>query len=607
MHVVATAGHVDHGKSTLVERLTGIDPDRFAEEKRRGLTIDLGFAWFALPSGHEVGIVDVPGHERFIKNMLAGAGGVSVCMLVVAANEGWMPQSAEHLGILDVLEISHGVVAITKIDAVEIPVAADVEQDVNERLRDTSLDGATIVRCSAATEEGIAYLVTAFDRAVWSAPPPVDAGRPRVWIDRAFTISGAGTVVTGMLAGGRIAPGQEVEVSPSGRRARVRSIQTHKRRVELLEPGNRAALNLAGVARDEANRGDAVVVPDQWRATAVVDARIRVLPAAVTGRHHELREKGAHLLYIGSAETPVRVSLVNAGEIRAGERGYARLHLRSPLPLARGDRFVLRDAGRVFTLGGGIVLDPMPPKTTARDHGALLEKLDVDDAQAALAAIVEAEGIVRAEDAFLRAGTSEHPADVERLGASLVSPREARWLRTALRDALAAFHADRPLMGGMPREALRKAVAVEGNVFDALVAATDDVVEQGGSVRLASFSVELSEPERRERERVLTALSNDAFSPPATSDLAADPAVFRSLIDAHEVVRIGDFYFGAEAAQRARSLVRSAIEDRGPLTVAEIRDVLGTTRKFAVPLCEWLDATGATIRKGDRRDVGPRP
>ena len=367
MHVIGTAGHVDHGKSALVERLTGIDPDRFAEEKRRGLTIDLGFAWLPLPSGREIGIVDVPGHERFIKNMLAGAGGISICIFVVAANEGWMPQSAEHLSVLEVLGVRHGVIALTKSDTVDEETLEIAIADVREHIDGSSLSSARIVPCSSVTGEGVDELVTAIDELVTSTPPIPDLGRPRLWVDRVFTIAGAGTVVTGTLAGGSFEVGREVEVrgphSTPGRerRARVRAIQSHKKELRRVGPGNRVALNLAGLERSRAERGDAVVDPGRWRSTTRIDAHVRVLPERLTGHDYELTEKGALLLYVGSAETPIRIKLLGTDVVRPGEEAFAQIYLREPLPLSRGDRFVLRDVGRIQTFGGGVVLEPGAP------------------------------------------------------------------------------------------------------------------------------------------------------------------------------------------------------------------------------------------------------
>jgi selenocysteine-specific elongation factor len=613
MHVVGTAGHVDHGKSALVERLTGIDPDRFAEEKRRGLTIDLGFAWLRMPSGLEVGIVDVPGHERFIKNMLAGAGSISVCLFVVAANEGWMPQSAEHLCALDVLGVKAGVVALTKSDTVDAETLAMAHDDVRDHLIGSSLQGTPVVACSAVTGEGLEELVTELDRAVRAAAPLPDVGRPRLWVDRVFTISGAGTVVTGTLAGGTFAVGDEVEILGEGdrghgpRRARVRAIQTHKKKVERIGPGNRAALNLAGLERHGAVRGDAVVSPGRWRSTARVDAHIRVMPVELAGTEHEVTEKGAHLLYSGSAETPVRLGLLDSDRLRSGQDGYARIYLRDPLPLGRGDRFVLRDAGRVLTFGGGEVLDPLPgaagPK---RSRVSLLERLTGAPGERALAAIVEHEGILRADDAILRTGADKSPG-VTALGGLLISQEKMQELNESLVEALARYHASRPLEQGMPREQLRAATSLDGAAFDALMTHLDDVVPEGALVRLAAHSVQLAPDEQRARDRLIHSLESSGFAPPPRRELEAKPALLRALADSGELVRINDFYLTRRHANEARRKVREAIETAGPLTVAQIRDLLGTTRKYAVPLCEWLDQTGATRRRGDVRVLGPKP
>ena len=423
MNVIGTAGHVDHGKSTLVERLTGIDPDRFAEEKRRGLTIDLGFAWLGLPSGAEVGLIDVPGHERFIKNMLAGAGGISVCLFVVAANEGWKPQSAEHLSIVHLLGIRHGVVALTKADLVDDEALEKVRADVRTRLAPSSMSDAPIVACSATTGAGLDELVSALDDAVAGAPKAPDLGRPRLWVDRVFTISGAGTVVTGTLGGGAVREDMEVEIAPEGRRARVRGIQSHKKKASEIGPGNRVALNLAGLDREGAERGDAIVEPRKWRPTSLIDVDLAVLPADISGHAHQVTAKGSHLLYLGSAETPVRVKLLDADELGPGQRGFAQLTLRDPLPVARGDRFVLRDAGRKLTFGGGRVLDPLPRRARSGDADRLLllERLRGASPDEAATALVEASGEVQIDE--ISARVSGEVTEVEgavRLDESLV-------------------------------------------------------------------------------------------------------------------------------------------------------------------------------------------
>jgi selenocysteine-specific elongation factor len=609
MHVIGTAGHVDHGKSTLVQRLTGIDPDRFEEEKRRGLTIDLGFAWLTLPSGLELGIVDVPGHERFIKNMLAGAGGITVCLFVVAAPEGWMPQSAEHLAVLDVLGVRAGVVAVTKSDAVDSETLELAVAEVEEKLEPSSLRGAPVVPCSGLTGDGLDRLVAELDRIVQATPPAPDLGRPRLWIDRVFTISGAGTVVTGTLAGGALTAAQEVEITPEGRRARIRAIQSHKKEVERIGPGNRAALNLVGLERQGAERGDAVVEAHRWRPTRRIDAEVRVLEAEISGREHELSEKGAHLLYAGSAETPVRVKMLDRDVVASGQSGFAQLYLRDPLPLARGDRFVLRDAGRVLTFGGGTVLDPLPEivKRGDRERVTLLERLRQADGAHALSALIQAKGsIVRAE-AALRAGTDSVTDEILVLGDSLVSTEHFEHLRSRVFADLDAYHSSHPLETGMPREKLRAAIGLDPRDFDALVDRLGEVVSEEATVRLASHDVSLSPEQERTRETLLGTIESAGFTPPLTKELHVDPDLLQSLARSGQLVRIGDFHLTRRQAEELRTTVREAIGARGPLTVSEIRDLLGTSRKYAVPLCEWLDQTGATIRKGDTRVLGPHP
>jgi selenocysteine-specific elongation factor len=615
MHVIGTAGHVDHGKSSLVQRLTGIDPDRWAEEKRRGLTIDLGFAWLTLPSGEEIGIVDVPGHERFIRNMLAGAGGVSVCLFVVAANEGWQPQSAEHLGILNVLGVAHGVVALTKSDTVDDAALEKRKEEVAGKLRGTTLEGAPIVPCSATTGDGIDELLGALDVAVSGAPPAEDRGRPRLWVDRVFTIAGAGTVVTGTLGGGALSDGDDVALVHAGseRRARVRRIQSHKKELERALPGNRVALNLAGMEREGAERGDAVVAPGAWRATSLVSAWVNVLPAEVSGRPHKLVEKGAHLLYVGSAETPVRIKLLRDAEIPAGGDGPVQLHLRDPLPLARGDRFVLRDAGRVLTFGGGVILDPLAPRAKRGDEVtlAVLDKLRTAAAPDALAAIVTSQGWVDRSEALLRAGATGEDvieaAGVRSLGDLLVTDSMLHSFEDSVRKVLAKHHELSPLRRGADREALRSSMAVLGApAFSALIDGMDDVIQEGPLLALKSHAVQLSPAEQAERDRILALHEDGGFSPPFAKELGAPAELLRALTDAGELVKIGDFYLGWKWAESARYQVRSAIEEQGPLTVAQIRDLLGTSRKYAVPLCEWLDSTGATKRQGDVRALGPK-
>ncbi|MFN2593833.1 MAG: selenocysteine-specific translation elongation factor [Actinomycetota bacterium] len=613
MHVVGTAGHVDHGKSTLVERLTGIDPDRFAEEKRRGLTIDLGFAWLTLPSGQEVGLVDVPGHERFIKNMLAGAGGISVCLFVVAANEGWKPQSAEHLAIVDILGIRSGVVALTKSDLVDAEVISEISEQIAGKLEPTSLSGTEIVPCSATTGEGIEDLLAAMDRAVARAPHPLDVGRPRLWVDRAFTISGAGTVVTGTLSGGLLSSGQTIELSPSTHKARIRSIQNHKKEVTEIGPGNRVALNLSSVERAEVKRGDAVVLSGQWIPTRRIDAYVRVLPDDIHGSGHELTEKGAHLMYVGSAETAVRVRLLDADRVDPGGSAFVHLAMSEPLPVGFGDRFVLRDAGRVMTLGGGRALDPLaePPRRgdTARlDLLARLAEAErvADPIEWAMLAFLDDEGEIPVNRLLAGVGATRLPSHIPVIDATAMSRGHIESLLDRIKSILREHHERMPLEQGLDKPALAAELGTTPERVAALVGRSSGVVDDGRTVRLSSHSVRFDPHLEAARDELLKRLQEAGFAPPPIDELRADGGLLKALLENGDLVRIGDFFLTEAGAAEARSRVRTYIEESGPATVAQIRDLLDTSRKYAVPLCEWLDSTGATMRRGDVRILGPR-
>ncbi|MEY2754512.1 MAG: selenocysteine-specific elongation factor, partial [Actinomycetota bacterium] len=363
MRVVATAGHVDHGKSALVQALTGVHPDRWEEEKRRGLTIDLGFAHTTLPSGEELSIVDVPGHVRFLRNMLAGVGGVDACIFVVAATEGWKPQSEEHLRILEMVGVTHGVIAMTKSDLVDDDWRSLQEMDIRDRVAGTFLEDEPIVAVSSTSGEGLEALRSELEALVHRSPSAADRGRPRLWIDRVFAAKGSGTVVTGTLTGGVLRSDQVVTVlGERPHEARVRGIQVHGAKVDSVGPGHRVALNLAGVEHQQLRRGDAVVDPAQWRATTRLDASLTVLAAL----DHRVSRRGAYTLHAGSGEHPARLRVLGPESIAPGETGHVRLHVTTPLPLVRGDRFVLRESGRDETVGGGVVLDVAPVRPASK-------------------------------------------------------------------------------------------------------------------------------------------------------------------------------------------------------------------------------------------------
>lgn len=602
LRVIATAGHVDHGKSALIQRLTGIDPDRLAEEKRRGLTTDLGYAWCTLPSGREVGFVDVPGHERFVRHMLAGVGPVRLVLFVVAADEGWRPQSEEHLQILDVLGVAGGVVALTKRDLVDDETLAITREEVRERVAGSVLDGMPIVPVSAVTGDGLDELKAALDAMLAVAPAPEEA-RTRLFADRVFSIKGAGTVVTGTLAGGCLAVGDEVELLPSGRRARIRSLQTHKHDEDRACPVSRVAANLVGLDRKELERGDVVAVPGRWRPTTLFDASVR----AVRGLAKGIPARGAYKVYTGSAEADATLRLSLDG-------GWVRVRTTRPLVLDVGDRFILREAGRRATVGGGVVLDVAPPKRFADPgHLAVLAARSTAARDALPALLAGERGAVPAADVATLVGT-EPPEDL-RAGEWCVAPAVRRAVAGAVVGVLEAHHADHPLDEGADLAAIRETTAAalrdlraptDPSLVEALLdafAAEGSIVRTATSVRLASHRVAL-ESRADDVARLLAAVSGEHEAlPPTVKELLADgfpPDVLEAASRRGVVVRIAPELIVAPAfADRALALVRDHATTG--ITVSTLREALGTSRKYAVPLVEWLDRQGLTRREGDLR------
>jgi selenocysteine-specific elongation factor len=611
LQVVATAGHVDHGKSSLIVRLTGIDPDRWAEEKRRGLTIDLGFAWTTLPSGREVGFVDVPGHERFVRNMLAGVGPVRLVLFVVAADEGWKPQSEEHLEIVDVLGASGAVVALTKADLVEDADLTARRNEIRERLAGTALADASIVACSAKTGSGIDDLTAAVDRMVASAPEPGEADRPRIHIDRSFTIRGAGTVVTGTLTGGSLAVGDEVVILPSGAGARVRSLQTHRRAIVMARPVSRVAVNLSGLPREGAGRGDVLVRPGQWRPTSAIDVSLR----PVRSVKHPLTARGAYKLYAGSTERDARLRLHQAAALEPGDESFARLRLSAPVVLATGDRFVLREAGRRETVGGGVVLDPHPPSRAPDDIAARLRRRSEASPEDLPSVIVEERGAVRASEMLPLSG---HEATAVP-GASLL---DGWWVADALRTDLKtraiadldAFHRSSPLLPGMEAMELRAALqqGKRGNLVpeDVVAAVLTElereglVARQGTLLRRSDHTVSLGERED-DAARLVERVAGGEPTPPTQRDLE-EQGFPRELIDACVTTGLltrvsADVILTPELLARAEALATKEAGTPVGLTVSRFRELLGTTRKYALPILVSFDERGITRRDGDIR------
>jgi selenocysteine-specific elongation factor len=583
MRVIATAGHVDHGKSSLVLALTGTDPDRFAEEKRRGLTIDLGFAFTTLPSGTEIGFVDVPGHVKFVKNMLAGVGAVDVVLFVVSAREGWMPQSEEHLVILELLGVRHGVVAVTNADRVDADTLATVRTEIAARLATSTLAGVTLVACDSVTGRGIDDVCAALDAALAAAPPPNDTGRPRLWIDRVFGTPGAGLVVTGTLGDGAVMRDDGLVVARDGTRVRVRGIESAHRAADRADAGSRVALKLSGVDRGALARGDALVRPGQWTAARVVDV------ATTPTGPHALERPGRLQAHVGSGEHVVSFRPLD------DQGRYGRLWFAEPVALAPGDRFVLRDPGREEIAGGAEVLDVAPPRST-RDAAARLslplgERLLNGHARVAVADVPRLTGL-----------SGERAADlVSSLVSSGVAYQASNTLFPAAIVAKAREHAHALIANGGEADlaSVANTLSLDSAVLRAMLDSDARLVVTRGRVRDASRAPIVESPDAL---ALVSALDTSPFAPPEPSDIA----LARALVREGVLVDVDGIVFTASAVEHAKRLIRDHLDAHETMTVADARNVLGSTRKYVVPLLEYFDRQGVTRRRGDVRIAGPR-
>lgn len=580
MTVVGTAGHVDHGKSTLLQALTGRDPDRWEEEKRRGLTIDLGFTWTTLPSGREISFVDVPGHERYIKNMLAGIEMVDVALLVVAADEGWMPQSEEHLAVLDLLGVARGVVALTKTDKADQDLIDLATLDVIERLEDSTLAGSPVVAVSAVAGDGLGTLLRALDDAI-GAPSPVT--EPRLWVDRVFSVSGAGTVVTGTLLGGSVTVGDNLAAYPGSTTYRVRGIESHERSLDEVEPYRRVALNLVGEA-DGLRRGTMLGRVGQWRMTDRFTARIR--PARYLD---SVPAKGAYQLHTGTEAVTARLRTLEEGAV---------VQIDTALPLRYGDRFILRETGRRAVVGGGSVLDPAPPRRGPRLRASAALPTELSP-PAAADALLSLRGSARLEE--LRAHTGAEPSCGVVAGTVAATDAEVERLTRKARAEIDDFHDENPLRPGMPVATLVRRLDVASDLAE-LVITADPTLETGeGMVSRVGRQRDLNEDQARGWEQTRLILADGGLTPPLAPELPIDVEAVHELVRRGDLVRISEsLIYLKEAADRLTEAIRAMPDG---FTVSEFRDALGLSRKYAVPVLEWSDRQGFTVRQGDTRRV----
>jgi selenocysteine-specific elongation factor len=626
VYVICTAGHVDHGKSTLVRALTGMEPDRLAEERRRSMTIDIGFAWCDLPRGDGAGtdtvaFVDLPGHHRFVANMLAGASSVGIALVVVSADDGPMPQTLEHLEILDLLGVRHGVVALTKTDAADETTVAVATELTRETLSGTPLADAPIVPVSAATGANLPALRTALGVLLAELPQEEDLGRPRLWVDRSFSIRGSGTVVTGTLRHGTLAVDEDVLVAPGARPARVRGLQSLGRQVERAAPGGRVAVNLVGLGRTEVRRGDAVVHPGEWLDARVLEAWVRALPDRVISR------RGDWHLHCGSGEWRVGLRVVAGQAIRGSEAGFIRIDLPDRVPVAPGDRFVLRESGRQATVGGGVVLDVTParPARGASDResraAALRRRLDAITSGDRMDLIVhsaQTHGFVPRRDTMALAGlgpdaTRKADPRLLALGDVWVDAAQAGQWRAAVIDAVRAEHVRSPMERGATKDVVTRAAVVAGCPLAVAPRLVADAVHRGelvsdaGRMRLPTHRVVFDEVQAKAAETLLAALDAGGFAPPELGSATAEAEahdVLPELEASGRVLRITpEMAMTPAMLDRAHVLLWEAFRVEGPLTASRARDVLDTTRKYVLPLLAALDQRGCTRRQGDLRVV----
>jgi selenocysteine-specific elongation factor len=628
MHVIGTAGHVDHGKSTLVQALTGTHPDRLKEEREREMTIDLGFAWLTLPSGEEVGIVDVPGHRDFIENMLAGIGGIDAALFVIAADEGMMPQTTEHLAILDILQVQGGVVALTKIDLIEDPDWLDlVEEDIRSALRHTFLENAPIVRVSSRTHQGISELLTQLDECIANHPPRPDLSRPRLPVDRVFTMPGFGTVVTGTLSDGSLHSGDEVEILPSGLRARIRGLQTHKRKEETAIPGSRTAVNISGINVDQVKRGDVIAYPGIYQPSRRIDVRFRLLPDINQPLKHNTLVK----FFLGAAEVQARVRLLGSEDLLPADEGWLQLELNEPIVAIRGDRYILRRPSPGETLGGGTVIDPHPKGRHKRFSAQELASLDTL-AQGTPAEILFqsllALGTATLKDVITRSNLDSSTANhaIQELVAqgeiitlengeqTSITPitmvtSKGYWelVKRQVLQEVGDYHKIYPLRRGIPREELKSRLKLSSRLFNIAlhrISSEGNLEETGSLVRHVGYSIQFNPQQQSLVDGLLARFIASPFSPPTVKESLTEVGeeLYNAMIEVGLLIPIPpDVVFRKLDYDLMLTEIIGLLNKKGTIAAAEVRDHFNTSRRYVLALLEYMDAQGITVREGDSR------
>lgn len=627
MRVIGTAGHVDHGKSTLIAALTGTHPDRLKEEQAREMTIDLGFGWMNLPNGEEVGIVDVPGHRDFIENMLSGIGGIDAALLVIAADEGVMPQTKEHLAILDLLQIPAGIIVLTKIDLASDSAWLDlVETDIRAAVSDTVMQDAPIVRVSAKTKTGLDELLETLAKKLEEKPERLDLNRPRLPIDRVFSMSGFGTVVTGTLSDGHLSVSDEVEILPSGLTGRIRGLQTHKQKETVAVPGSRTAINISGVTTEQIQRGEVVTYPNQYQATRRIDARIRLLKDISTSLKHGDEVK----FFVGASETVAVLRLLGTEELKPGDEGWIQLELRDPVVAVRGDRYILRRPSPAETMGGGVIVDHQPKGRHKRfdedvlkslesllqgsPADVLLEaalglniaslkeitarsRLDEETARSALQELLDSGSLIVLDKGDITA-TSE-----------LLAIALPHWnaLQNNIQHIIKSYHKSYPLRRGVPREELKSRLKLSPRAFNAVIVKLSEgnfLKEAGNFIAKPEHEIQFNGQEQAKVQNLMRRFEANPYSPPNVKECQAEVGeeVLNALIETDKLIAVStDILFRGQDYDAMVTKIRKVLEQKETITLAEVRDLFKTSRKYAQALLEHLDAMNVTTRDGDFR------
>jgi len=625
--ILGTAGHIDHGKSSLVKALTGIDPDRLKEEKERGITLDLGFASLDLPGGSRLGIVDVPGHEGLIKNMLAGVGGIDIVMLVIAADEGIMPQTREHLAICDLLHVKKGLIALTKTDLVDKDWLALIQDEVREYVKGTFLEHSPLVPVSSKTGENLPLLVQELDGLATEVFPKSPNGILRLPIDRVFTMKGFGTIITGTLLSGTISTEQEVEILPRGIRTKVRGIQSHNLTVQRSVAGQRTAVNLQGVDKDQISRGDIIASAGFFTPTKTLDAKLNMLKQAPRGL-----KTGARIRFYNTTQEAMgRITLLGMNELSPGGEAYAQLRLEQPIILQHGDRYILRFYSPMETLGGGMVLNPHTrrhkqttmkqslDKLSVLEKGNLEDKLGIFVSGKGLAGMTEVEsiGVIAADKQEILTALASLAQErvLLRVDNLYVHASQLLTLENKILDLINQYHKDNPLKPGIDKEELkgmlrmRLSAKVLNLVVDGLI--KKKLIEQEGpKLKVPGFKAARGAIQDEVKNKIVEAIRKGGTQPPVREEL---PALFRIsekdardllrlLADEGRTVRITDsFHLDKEVVEKVRADLKKYLEEKKEITMAEFRDLARTSRKFAVPLMEYFDSLKLTQRVGDKR------